>query len=273
MGKIYLKNLLTESVTVSVSGALDEYPELHSIMDIGFSIGRSVIWPILEKRLTPEEKDTFRKEGLASDIIIPDGASNIDEPTGVLNFYIAGIPERLLRIILAKIIVHLNNIGVKIGRMTSAEQSGIYKIKVIRIPIVDNPMAKAERAPELNLANRNFQLLFHKILGLVNDDDYSFSFPLETIEKEIESFVKGSDINQIKQLEPHVIEPAQSEPEPIVPGDEWKDEPIQNKVARELGSTMYDSGVSVDQLSRYIFQLNNIVTWAKKRGYKRISAG
>ena len=273
MGYIRLKNLITESVTVTVSGAHQEYPELHSIMDIGFELGKKVLWPILDKEMTEQELAIFRKEGMGAETLAPDG-DDYDKPTGILNFYISGIPEGFVSKILKGIQEHLETLGIEYGSPKGPEQSRSFKSQVIRIPIVKNLNATYEKVPELNMANRNYMLLFHTILGLVGDDDWGFAMPVETLEKAIAKFVKGSDADQMKQLNPYTITPGKHEVEPLMPGDEWKEQSVKDKITRALGvSNFYDGGVTIEQLTHYIFTLNNIVQWAKTHGYKRISGG
>lgn len=264
-------NMIAESVTVTVGGATVEYPELHTVEDIGFDLGRSVLWPTLEKQLGEDEKEKFRKEGNGAETLTSDGDDHFN-PTGILNFYIGGIPERFISKLLKGFQERLETLGIEYGAPRGPEQSKMFKSQVIRIPITKNPNAEHEKVPELNMANRNYQVLFHKILGLVGDDDWSFSFPVETLEKALVPYVSNAASGKLK---PYTIEPGKVNVEPPpLPGDEWKgQEDPMNQLHRALGSNVYDAGLELDQLLRYIEQLWKIVQWAKTHGYKQISGG
>lgn len=263
-----LHEVLNESVTVSVSGAHQEFPDLATVHDIAWAIMHKSLQPL--ERLSGDQKEFFQQNRVP-EILAPDG-NDFDKPTGILNFYIAGIPNDTVLEMIKLIKQQLDNMGIEYGRF-KGEQSGMYKSKVIRIPILKNPWSESERVPELNMANRNYMVLFRDVLKLVGDDDWSFSFPVETVEKALQPFLKGTDTSQMQQLEPYTINPSQREVEPRLPGDEWKPETPDDAILQALGGKGYDMGLSIDQLTRYIIQLNNIVQWAKLKGFKTISGG
>jgi hypothetical protein len=265
-----LSKLLKESVTISVKTANEEYPNLKTILDISFAISRKAVWPIIEKKFTPSEKETFRKVGTGADVLTTDGF-DFNKPTGILNFYVSGIPIRYIKDIIKNIKDEANDLGLTLGKL-KVEKSNMYKSKVIRIPIVKNPWINLEHSPEFNISNRNFQIFFSDVLGLVSDSEYSFSLPIEKIEKALAPFLEGTDISQMKKLKPHVINPGKIELEPKLPGDEWKSESQSDAIIRALGGNAFDMGLTIDQLSRYIQSLNELVQWAKNKGYKIISA-
>lgn len=271
---IKLKSLLKESVTVSVAGASEEYPELDTVLNISFDLGRHALFPILNK-MSPEEKANLKKSGVPGyDMLTSDG-DDYDKPTGIINFYISGLDRSHIEAALRAIKERLDDLGIKMGQLKGPEQSGAYKSEVIRIPIENNPHANAEKMPELNMTNSSFQLVFNKILKLVGDDDWGFSMPVDTLEKALKPFVQGSDQSQMDKLKPFTYDPKQYNLEPQEPGDEWKnadDSPVE-KIIRALGGKGYEAGMPIERLSRYFIALNDLVQWAKAKGYKTITAG
>lgn len=265
---IKLKHLLKESVTITVPDAREEYPDLHTIMDISFELSNKVLSPILHT-FTPEELDYFKKNGRGYETITIDGY-NVDAETGILNFYIVGIPPKYIPTILNSIKSHLDNLGIEVGEISDPEQSNMFKSKVIRIPIISNAASKMEKIPELNLANRNFSVLFHNILGIVGEDEYTVNTSVNELHKKIASFITGTDADQMKKLQPYTIDPGKFTVDPQLPGDEWKQQSLHDKVCLALGGSGYDCGITVDQLTRYFVQLSNMVQWAKKHGYNKI---
>ena len=186
MRRIRLKNIITESVTLSVSGASQEYPELDTIGNLTWELMRSVLDKIF-KQFTPQEMEECNRLRVP-EILAADGDGYF-EPTGVMNFYTAGWPPRLLKETISKILERLDLLGIQVGKLTH-EQSKTYKSPVIRFPILSNQNVGADKPPELNMANRNFVVLFHNILGLVGEDDYGISISVDKLEKAISHVTK-----------------------------------------------------------------------------------
>lgn len=249
---IKLKSLLKESVTVSVAGASEEYPELDTVLNISFDLGRHALFPILD-RMSPEEKANLEKNGVPGyDMLTSDGG-DYNKPTGIINFYVSGLDRSHIEAALRAIKERLDDLGIKMGRLKGPEQSGAYnKSEVIRIPIENNPHANAEKVPELNMANASFVLIFNKVLKLIGDEDYDFAMPVEDLEAALEPLVKATDQQQMNALEPYTSD---------------------TQVDRGQGATMIYGGYSLERISHYIQALNDLVQWAKAKGYKTITAG
>lgn len=240
-----LGELLTESVTVSVSGAHLEFPELDTIHDIIWAINYKAFQPL--SNLSGQEKRDFEHIRMP-EIFAPDG-NDFDKPTGTINFYIRGIPPHAVEEVLKLTKEQLDNLGIEYGRF-KPELNRAPKSDVIRIPILKNPWVNAERPPELNMSNRNYHILFHDVLNLVQgEEQWGGSLPIETIEQAIQPLVTGSDIEQMQALQSYSFGATQSAP------------------------NFYESGLSVEQLSRYINALKQMIDWAKAKGYKSLSWG
>lgn len=232
--------LLTESMNLYVQWADRNFQKTDTLMDISNLISRPM-WNILEKEMTPEETEIFRRQGKSSETIVPDGAYDIDAPTGVINFYLAGIPKRFVIPILNKIKETLNSNNIKYGRF-KANKSGMYKSYVIRIPITENPN-EYKGPPELNLSNSNARVLYQDILGFESEDGTSYSFTVDELEDAIKPYIDAAG-----KLIPFTE----------LPSDEQGD----------TGPRMIGGGRNLNQLYRYIERLQEVIKWCREHNYK-----
>lgn len=238
-------SLVSESVTISIPDAQDEYPDLHNLFDISSNL-QNIVWKCLKS--ASEEDLAYYQKNRPAEVIVPDGLSDMDNPTGILNFYISGLQSEMIFEILSNIKTYLDNNGIKIGKISEPMQSGMFKSKVIRISIIGNNMAEMDKIPEMNMSNFTFNVLFNNILGLLHSDDGGITISVEELENAIAPFINGTDADQIEKLEPHTLDAVT----------------VKN---------IHSAGISIHQLFRYFVRLKELIDWAKERGYKTISGG
>ena len=242
---IKLKHLLKESMTVSIVGANEEFPQLERLLDIIFAIQYKALMPL--NSMSPEQKAVFQKYR-RSEILAPDGDS-FDEPTGTINFYVQGIPKEVIRQILKNIKEQLDNLGgLTVGKIF-VNRSNMNKSPVIRIPIVKNDN-KYQGPPEFNVSNSSAHKIFSDMLGFHSPDEgTSYSMSVDELEQQLKPWNNASDIDQMNQMSQHTS--------PMT-------------IDKDGGATMIHSGYDEERLYHYIQSLNDIVTWAKQHGYKKI---
>jgi hypothetical protein len=158
------KEPLYEGVSVFVPN--QDKRRLNTILDLCFFLNDKVLSPIHSKQFTQEEKENFQKSGLRGETFAPDGDS-FDLPTGTINFYISGIPNRLMKTFLEGIKYHLTDEGIQLGPFRGPEQSKIYKSQVIRIPITKN--VEQDLPPDLSMTYSTAQVVFQDLLGFNTD--------------------------------------------------------------------------------------------------------
>jgi len=244
--KHIIKTILSESYNISVTGADEEFPALETLLDITFAIQYKALNPL--EKMTPEEKKIFNTWRV-SDILTPDG-EDVFKTTGTINFYIGGIPMRLVQEICKKITEQLDNIGIECGQFRK-DKSGAYNSDVIRIPVIKNPNIY-QGPPEMNISQGNATMLLHDILGFGEKEDQYYSIPVDQLDNALKRWTDLSDEQMMHALQKH------TRPTTIDKGD--------NK------ATMIFGGVDHDQLFSYLRRLGDIVDWAKSHGYKHISA-
>jgi len=102
------------------------------------------------------------------DTITIDG-TDPDPATGTINFYVEGIKPDILQRILDNISDFLKQNGAKVGQMVR-EQSNMYNVPVIRIPIEENKKADVEdKPPYVQMSNGNAFFIFKTVLGFQQD--------------------------------------------------------------------------------------------------------
>lgn len=190
-------NMINEGVSVFVPDISER--RLNTILDLCFFLQDKVLVPIIEKQFTPEEKDTFRKIGLSGETFAPDDDS-FDKDTGTINFYISGIPNRLLKTFLDATKYFLQDEGIQLGPLRGPEQSKAYKSQVIRIPVVRG--VKQDLPPDLSMTYGTAQTIFQDLLGFndarLDSEDPSFTVSAKELLMKVE-MVEGNDY-KIKQL-------------------------------------------------------------------------
>lgn len=174
-------------------------PDLYNILDICYAF-KNVIW---EKDLIGEVK---RDEFTYNDVDFePDGGEAFKK-TGIINLYLSiSDKERLDKIIEAIKEFAAKN-KLKIGKL-SAETSDpgekiklhiegepIDKIRVIRIPIIENNNEEEEIQHELHVGNGTAKRILRKMGFEIDDDEYVFSIPAKEIIKRA-NWAKGNEVD------------------------------------------------------------------------------
>ena len=154
--------------------------DLENILDMSHYVVKKVaydLWPKLG--LTDEEKEAI---GGIGDDFTPDG-SDAFEPTGTMNFYVGGYPDRVLDKIVGYIKYILAEKDITVGEVKREKvkdkirpedfaswgiTDGGETLRVIRIPIVKNESGDNGNPPAVNFSNTYAHKVFGDILGFEN---------------------------------------------------------------------------------------------------------
>jgi hypothetical protein len=282
------ESVLTESMTLTVSG-INGDDRTDKLLDLCFHLLRTCAYQILDN-LPPDQQQYWRKNGLSyHDMLAPDGHSHFDQPTGVINFYIAGLTSQSQTKILRNIFAELRKLGIKWGKIVK-EQSKMFKSPVVRIPIVSNNQ-KYSGPPELNMSNSNAYHIFHNVLGFEPADKHnsSFSFTVQEVEDAIIAAFQDKgwlDKNIRQDYDSH--DPNSKKPESDNPhdeiinqivsqlgnsgeetGDEWKgEEPDPLK-----GPRIMSFGLNKDDIAYRLGEILKVAKWAKEHGHTQLYVG
>jgi len=157
--------------------------ELDTILNICHASWKSFM-DIYNNDFTKEEEDIYSDKGFGYDMFSPDG-SYAFESTGIMNFYMAGVPKRLLGKITSKIKYDLSERDVILGKISDVEDN-----RVIRMHVTKNDSTHGN-PPDFQLSNTNAHLIFGNILGL-DDMDSSYEMNvgmlLSKVDKAMEEF-------------------------------------------------------------------------------------
>jgi hypothetical protein len=167
-------------------------PELNTIHDICWAL-KSEVW---KHNLVSKYKiDKFEYNDIDFE---PDGGDAF-EKTGIINLYTnLSDKERLEKVIKvvqefsAKNKLKLGKLSAEIrteDRSVKLHTKGepIDKIRVIRIPIIENLNQEEEIQTELHVSNSTAQRILRKMGFDVEDDDYVFNLPARDILRRAES--------------------------------------------------------------------------------------
>lgn len=160
----YKKSKLQKTATMNVRVVDYQYPtQKKTIWDIANYMERYLIYQSgFYDQLTDFEKAYWNKNKI-SEFITIDGF-DVDKETGIINIYLAGLPERTYPLINRYLSELLTKEGFDFEAMGAIEDSSRFKSKVMRINILDNPYAhqNTDEPPELNMANVNAKLIFEQ---------------------------------------------------------------------------------------------------------------
>ena len=237
-------DVVYEGVSVFIPDMTDR--RLNTILDLCFFLQDKVLVPIIDKQFTQEEKNTFREIGLAGETFAPDGDS-FDKETGTINFYISGIPNRLMKTFLEAIKYYLTDEGIQIGSFKGPEQSRTYKSQVIRIPVLKG--VTQDRPPDLSMTYGTAQVIFKDLLGFndarLDQEDPSFTVPAKELLRQVE-MVEDNDY-KIQQL--------------VTP----------DKTEKGRGATIHQFGLKEDWIRNILRMLKEIAEWAIKNDYTNVA--
>lgn len=232
----FIKYLLAESVTFSVTDA--ENP-VQDILGMAFALNKP-FYAYMDKNMSKEEQADFQKQR-ASEVLTADG-DDYDKSEGVLNFYTAGIPEKLVKplVSLLKYYIGEHDAVLLNGDNIPLEKSNIFNSPVYRFKIkigeAKNP------APELNLSNMNARAILCDVLNYPSDtiEEYG-SIPLAELLMKI-GYARDNDF--------------------AIGKAERKDTQEGN---------FYTGGLSKERIADILAQLEKICEWGVKNDYSSLS--
>ena len=262
-------DLLNESMNVNVAGA--NYSRTDRLDSLVSHLLTTVVSPILHK-IPEDQQEYFRKNSVGFyNMLVADGSyySGTDPNKGTINLYTNGIIISVLQNILKSIFAELRKLGVKWGKVKH-EQSGAFKSKVIRIPIIKNNSIYSG-PPELNMSNRNAMHMFKDVLQF-EDHDYTFIIDAKELKERVESIIKHDPSwlkNNTIDTKIDNGEPEPDENDPTLAADYWKDE----EKPKSGGVTVYNMGVDEPYLKERLQAILEIAEWAIKNGHDKIHVG
>ena len=257
----YTRKVVNESMNLYVKGA--DYKRLDSLGEVSHRL-QAPLWHFLSS--LPQDQQDYSKKNHTFptyEILVPDGPYYF-KPTGVLNFYTAGLVRNALIGSLKVIFGKLKEMGLTYGKIKT-EKSGTYNSNVIRIPITNNPHENSYQGPpELNLSNVNAYQIFHNVLQYEGEHD--FSMKAKELMERIETLVKNDpswiDKNTIKPTDSHWPK-AEQDPQDV----ENPHMDIVNQLGAG-GARMIGGGVSRDQIRERLHDIYLIAQWADDHGFE-----
>lgn len=162
----FYKELLNESMTVTVADKDYEQQDLQDLLGISQLYMRKVIDPIFFN-LSKEDQLYFRENRKAMDFFTPDGGDEF-KATGVINFYTTGFKPETVEKMLKGVKYYASEMNIVLGNISKPEQSRIYPTsQVIRISVIkNNNLDNFEKIPEVQLSYDNAILIFGRLLAL-----------------------------------------------------------------------------------------------------------
>jgi hypothetical protein len=162
----FYKELLNESMTVTVADKDYEQQDLQDLLGISQLYMRKVIDPIFFN-LSKEDQLYFRENRKAMDFFTPDGGDEFKD-TGVINFYTTGFKPETVEKMLKGVKYYASEMNIVLGNISKPEQSRIYPTsQVIRISVIkNNNLDNFEKIPEVQLSYDNAILIFGRLLAL-----------------------------------------------------------------------------------------------------------
>lgn len=234
--------VVSESITFSVADA--ENPPLD-VLDTIHVLNR-YLYKFLQKNLTPEQMEEYQNKRVI-DILSPDGFDAF-EKEGIINFYTQGIPDEFKDKIITMLKYYIGESNAEVSGEVKKDVSRLYNSEVYRIPIKVHDFPEEKVAPELNLSNGNARVLICDILNYPSDMMDGGSVSIAELMMKV-GMIKDNDYIINKNVRPE-------------------------KVSGGNGSaTFIDSGLSKEQIKRYLDHLEKLTEWGQKNHYSTISWG
>lgn len=267
---LWLENrTIVETMDLYVKGA--DYNRYDTLGRICSHVLNRVFYAM--SQMPEDQQEYWKKNHMfpTYEMIVPDG-NYFDEPIGIINFYISGMTQQMLRLALKTIFKEFKTLGLKWGKVKTEQSKAYPKSSVIRIPITENNHVGQYKGPiELNMANRNAYHIFKNVLQFEPEDESgsSFSFTSDELLERIEALAKDQG-----WIDKHAINPTDSD----WPEDERDEQDFENphdefmkQIAGGLGGPrMIGSGLSGDDIRHRIRIIWQIAKWAKEHGYKEL---
>jgi hypothetical protein len=163
------ENYINESVTFYVYTGKEQ--QIKNITDLAHYLQHKV-YRLIEQELNDFQIKRFKEEKMPK-IITTDG-DYLFESSGIINFYILGFNEDLVKksILLIKETLHkLPNVEYDSNFIREQSKSAISEVIRIKIISIEPPDIVT---PEINISNSNFEKVMKNLLGY-SDVDYSGS--------------------------------------------------------------------------------------------------
>lgn len=253
--KIYriAKLVKKASLTLYVSGYQRD-ASFDSVYNLSNKLNSILFYQWMDKR----DKAYFSEFHTvpSSDTITIDGF-DVDSPTGTINFYIDGIRPYRVESITEEIKKYLSQNNIKFGNFVT-NQSNMYDVPVIRIPITENKTGEssrvADRPPEINMANNNGFFIFNTILKFDRDLWEDGVFDANDLKRRIEYFEGESKLEEGQYAGQGAIVGS--------PSEVFNEEFLSGKNALST----YDETKVRDVLTN----IKTLCEWAINHGYKEV---
>lgn len=226
--------VLNESISFYVDG-YDYQSRPQNILDVKFLVWHKVSNELL-KKMNQFQVARYKEDGLYGEQVTPDGGDAF-ETTGVMNFYLSGIPEELWNFVIDSTIRVLQAYNIDF------QKPYIEENRVIRFPMT---IHVEDIAPEMNLANSNARKLMNDILGY-QDFEYSGVYPASDILMRISTAEKK------------------------LAGSDMRDKYGMTKP--DLRTNIYVGEIGKEDILRYLKALKELAEYAIKNGNGKISIG
>jgi len=257
---------LRESVTFSIQDWQPSRQVAKNISDLGYSISSKLMKQFGKEYETGDMQhiwDKFTMDGY-----------DVDAKDGTMNFYSGGMDEKVVNKIIEAIKYYLKEYGAKLVGPIRQDKSGMFKdkegksIDVVRFPV--QITETIELPPELNVANRNAEIIVKEILQIPGEYYNGTISARDLLMKtsQLSDFAKG-----MLPIAPSTQEPSwQTRLQDLVQSL-GRGETDEDRGRKEKGVTNYDAGLSEDQINRYLEVLENMAKWAMEHDYDYISWG
>ena len=221
---------INESITFSVKGF--QAKTVPNLFYLGYDINSKLGRTFGDKYYEGFPHNRFDIDGTDTDLT-----------EGIMNFYAGGLSEDMLQKILKAIPYFVEERGGKVTGPMKLDTSRMFKMPVYRIPtaLTNN---NENKPPELNLANGNAEVLVQDILQISQDGEY-YAGSIDVRElmmklSMVSDFTKGMSLRA-------------------------------NSVEKgEKGASIYNMGLSEDQINRYLEILEQMAKWAMEHNYDQI---
>lgn len=185
--------------------------------------------------LTDDEKS---KCGFLRRRISEDGGQNVFGKKGIINFYSSFVSEYRIDTVLKALKYLFEEYGGTVNKISGPERAG-QKNEVYRFHIEINDNPNKNVPPNLNLSNRNAEIIFEGVLNFNIEDRMDIWQVLERIKK-----VTGHQVGEFTS--------------------EISEEKVPN------GPTVIESEVTSEYVLGRLNQIKQICEWGLKNGYSKI---
>lgn len=237
--------------TLTLNVANFERENLNSIYEVSYHMNNLFFQELMRDKFDYNYFSEFHKVP-AHDTITIDGTET-DALKGTLNFYVEGIPPDKLSRYVNFVVNKLKLNDIEVGELKK-EQSRMWDVPVVRIP-VDIPESKSQiRPPEITLSNNNAFFIFNNILKMDKDLWKEGNFNASDLKRRIEYFEGEKELEE----------------------GQFAGDPFISVNNESLSDTDFLSGKSAisnydeSKIRNVLNQIKVFCDWAIKNGYETI---